>query len=111
MADQLTVDPAALRSAAARLSTLVQEVQSSPLAGQVMSSLLEAEAAMPGAQTGERLVDLGRAVSLVATEVVRAIEGLAGGLQAAADTYHRVDVVSGQAAADLGGGAAARVHL
>ncbi len=103
MADFLKVDPGALTGAAGSLDALLQRVRSSPLGGDAASRLLSLEGQLPETHTGASAQELGRALAQISGQIEATLQGFGTGLRVAAEAYHRVDVVSSQAAGELMG--------
>lgn len=101
MGETLWVDKAKLRECAGIVDAVAGTVEDG--AGkQAMPALALAEVALAGSVTVDHLAPLGRALGEAAGDMVTAMRGLAQGLEVAANRFHTVDVVLGQAAAGNG---------
>jgi hypothetical protein len=95
--ETLWVDKAKLRESARFVDATANMIESS--AGkEALPALGLAEVALRGSVTVFELPKLGHAVAEAAGDMVTAMRGLAQGLDAAANRFHTVDVVLGQAA-------------
>lgn len=97
MAEKLWVDKTKLRAGAATVDTAADEVDAS--VGRMVNRYLAlAEEALPGSVTSGTLPGMARAVTEAAADMVAGMRGLSQGLEAAANRFHTVDVVLGEAA-------------
>jgi hypothetical protein len=96
MGETLWVDKAKLRECAKTVDNSAKQVEES--AGKkAIPALAVAEVALAGSVTVGTLPPVGRTLAEVAGDMVTAMRGLAQGLEAAANRFHAVDVVYGQA--------------
>jgi hypothetical protein len=96
MGETLWVDKAKLRECAKTVEKAANQVEDS--AGkQAIPALAVAEATLAGSVTTGTLPAVGRALAEVVADMVTAMDGLAQGLETAANRFHTVDVVYGRA--------------
>lgn len=96
MADLVTVDYAALHAGAGVVAGLAAAL-GDPLSSAVAGTA-GAEVTLAGAASGGSLAAFASALTPVVGDLVRALEELGRGIDAAATRFHRVDVVASTAA-------------
>jgi hypothetical protein len=96
MGETLSVDKGKLRQGAKIVEDAAKEIEVS--AGkQSIAALALAEQALAGSVSAGSLPRVGRSLAEVSGDMVTAMRGLAEGLQTAANRFHTVDIVLGEA--------------
>jgi hypothetical protein len=93
----ITVDKAKLRAGAGRVDEAAKNLESVVGLG-VAQAMAGLEDELPEAVTAGVAVELSRAIAEVTADLLSALQGLAEGLEAAAEKFDTVDVVYGKAA-------------
>jgi hypothetical protein len=94
---KITVDKGKLRAGAARVDEAAKNLEGAAGPG-VAQAMAAVEDDLPEAVTAGVAIELSRAVAEVTADLMAALQGLAEGLEAAAENFHTVDVVYGEAA-------------
>jgi hypothetical protein len=96
MGETLWVDKGQLRDGANKVAGAANHLEEA--AGRkAIPALAVAEAALAGSVTAATMAPVGRGLAEVVADMVTAMDGLAQGLETAANRFHTVDVVFGQA--------------
>ena len=96
MGETLWVDKAKLRECAKTVENAANQVEDA-VGKQAIPALVSTEAMLTESATAGTLGPVGRALAEVVADMVTAMDGLAQGLESAANRFHTVDVVYGQA--------------
>jgi hypothetical protein len=101
MGETLWVDKGQLRDGANKVAEAATQLEEA--AGKkAIPALAVAEAALAGSVTAATMAPVGRGLAEVVSDMVTAMDGLAQGLETAANRFHTVDVVFGQATYSAG---------
>jgi hypothetical protein len=95
--ETITVDKAKLRAGAGRVDEAAKALEGAAGLG-VAQAMAALEDDLPEAVTSGAAVELSRAIAEVTADLMAALQGLAEGLEAAAEKFDQVDVVYGKGA-------------